>query len=223
MKYKEYFPIKKRKLDDRLLDHTRGRNAREHALQRMRDMMNVHLRVNKLKRRLEDPLTPEEMALPGVTVDDFPHDPPGYDRVGEDFSEQQKKILQDLRFSEFLVYSCEMRKYLKLSLADCCVKKVHDDDKDEINLRKCETCDVMICIGNWPDHIRSYYHQILYKYKLKKFEFCWLWRKDRIPHKVEDCDVCQKRRKEIRENKQMAFFDIWHCMILRRIRNIRIT
>ena len=93
MKYKEFFPIKKLKLDEKLLDHNKwSRNAREHALQRMRDIMNVHLRVNKLKRGHEDPLTPEETALPGVTVDDFPHDPPGFDRVGEDHTDSRESF-----------------------------------------------------------------------------------------------------------------------------------
>ena len=87
-----------------------------------------------------------------------------------------------------------MRKYLKLGLADCCVKKPYDDDKDDFDLRKCECCDVMVFIGNWPEHKKSYYHQIMYKYRLKKLEFCWLGRKDRLPHRVDDCDLCKKKK-----------------------------
>ena len=120
LKYNEFFPAKRQKFDVKLKDHkTYGRHSREYALKRMKDMMNTHLRVQKLNKGEEDPLTENEMALPDITIDNIPHDPIGFDRAGEDYSEEQEKILQELRFSEYLIYSTTLRKYLKLGLSDC--------------------------------------------------------------------------------------------------------
>ena len=209
LKYKEFFPAKKAKFDIKLRDHkTYGRGSREYALKRMREIMNTHLRVKKLKEGKEDPLTEDEMALTDITIDTIPHEPIGYDRVGEDYTQEQEKILQELRFSEYLIYSTSLRKYLKLGLSDCCVKRpVEALDKDDYDLRKCMCCDVNIFIAEWPEHIKSYYHQIMLKYRWKKFEYCWLNRKEVLPHRVEQCDVCQKRRQEIKDGKSEAFLD----------------
>ena len=85
---------------------------------------------------------------------------------------------------------------------------MYDDEKhDDFDLRECACCDAKIFIGDWPEHVKSYYHQIMFKYRLKKLAFCWAGNKQIVPHRVEECNTCQKRQKELRNNKDICLLD----------------
>ena len=208
MKYKEFFPMRKQKLDRYLYDRNWKREKREQSLQRLKDLVNVHLRVQKLNRGDDEPLTPEESALPGVTLEEFPHEPTGFNQPGSDYSEEQSKILADLRNSEFLIFSTSLKKYMKIGINEHCVTKVFDDDShDDFDIRECACCQAKIFIGDWPDHVKSYFHQIMFKYRLKMLAFCWAGNKQAKPHRVDECEQCQKRQKELRENQEIRTLD----------------
>ena len=70
-KYFEYWPPKQKRLLARLYEPKRKDDSKEYALKRLKECIGVHLRVNKLNRGDDRPLTESEMPLQGITIDNF--------------------------------------------------------------------------------------------------------------------------------------------------------
>ena len=99
-----------------------------------------------------------------------------------------------MKYSEYLVYSTTMNRYIKLGLHDGNVKEIfsatgHTDD----DLRFCSCCGIYVCLGDWPEHIKSYYHQILFKFTKRMCGCCWYGNKQILPHQVNECTPYVKR------------------------------
>ena len=65
-KFKEWFPNKRQELIDVLRDGGKPIEKKEKAFNRLKNVMNTHLRVNKLRRRSGSPLRKDEEALQGM-------------------------------------------------------------------------------------------------------------------------------------------------------------
>ena len=128
---------------------------------------------------------------------------------GKDFTEEQQLVIKDIKTAEYLVWSAESRKFFRKDISDKWVSQAVDEEKNypEHDLRYCSCCDVKICLGNWPTHIVSQYHQIKFQIRKKMMGFCWFENRAIMPHKVEFCGKCQDRCALIKEKKELTEWD----------------
>ena len=111
----------------------------------------------------------------------------------QDFTVCQQKIEEQIKYTEYLIYSTSMKTYLKRGLRDGDVKTVFNTEGIEDDLRFCVSCRVDVCLGDWPEHITTYFHQINLKYKKRMWGCCWFKDKFIRPHQVKDCSTCKKQ------------------------------
>ena len=267
MKYFEFWPPKQKKLLARLYEADRKDESKEYALKRLKECIGVHLRVNKLNRGDDRPLTEAEMPLQGITIENFKNKSPEnvepqpaenvhvqsqhaetvelihpesvesekclqksvssesekcvqksvpsesekcvqnqsdlvqavpvrgqmdyYDPDG-DFTICQNKIANEMKYTEYLIYSTSMKTYLKRGLHDSDVKWIYNAEGIEDDMRYCISCQVDVCLGDWPEHIKTYYHQINLRFKKRMWGCCWWQDKFIRPHQIKDCTTCKK-------------------------------
>ena len=102
---------------------------------------------------------------------------------GKDYSLAQGRVRDQMNLSDYLILGDD-RKYFKACLNDSNVRFPLDDNKhrDE-DVRVCHICDnTRIFLGDWPLHIRSYYHQIKFAIRKKLAGCCFLRNKHIRPH-----------------------------------------
>ena len=103
--------------------------------------------------------------------------------AGSDFSICQQKIETDMKYTEYLVYSTSLKTYLKRGLRDSDVKAINTvEGMVEEDVRFCCSCSVGVCLGDWPEHIKTFYHQIQLKFHKRMWGCCWYKNKFRKPH-----------------------------------------
>ena len=230
--FKVFFPRKREQLLHRLGDDRYGKDARKHVARRLQDLVNNHNRVRKLNSGNTEPLFPEEettfdvdkmlevapksdpewMPPPPSQNDQVqtPFDLPpcaDFQRPGEDCSERQEKMVAEIRAEEFLVYSTESKKFFRIALNDGIAVPVDDRKHPMEDLRYCQCCDVHIFLGDWMQHLTSYWHQIQLKIRTKLLGFCWYDNKSVAPHQVENCNSCKERTEYLRSKPDLYKWD----------------
>ena len=281
-KYFEYWPPKQKRLLAWLYESKRKDDSKEYALKRLKECIGVHLRVNKLNRGDDRPLTESEMPLQGITIDNFKKkceenaesvqpqpaenvqgpvqsepaetvqliDPQSvqshesvesesgdksekcetgnsvenqseivqavpvrgqmdyYDPDGN-FTVCQNKIENQMKYTEYLIYSTSMKTYLKRGLHDSDVKCISNAEGIEDDMRYCISCQVDVCLGDWPEHIKTYFHQINMKFKKRMWGCCWWKDKFIRPHQIKDCTTCQKMSQKQKTRQDMNVEDLF--------------
>ena len=128
----------------------------------------------------------------------------------KDFSICQQKIECDMKYTDYLVYSRSMKTYLKKSLRDSDVKAINTVlGMVEKNVRFCLSCKVEVCLGDWPEHIATYYHQINLKFHKMIWGCCWYKNKFTKPHQVKECSTCLKQTAKQKERRDLDVEDLF--------------
>ena len=96
-------------------------------------------------------------------------------------------------------------KHFRACINDSNVRLPLDDTTHrEEDVRVCFICDnTRILLGDWPNHIRGYYHQIKYAIQKKLHGCCFLTDKHIRPHLWNQCDVCLERREDLRQKPEL--------------------
>ena len=222
-KFKEFFPILRDDHVKAIHDPLTSESAKRIRLDKLEKLIDTHSRVLKLQRGDETPLTDSEkihLELPDPptekpetsqqgTASGTTDKPIDYQTPGSDHSEFQRIMTDKIKFQEYLVMAPGMKKFVRLSLRDNCVTQPHEDtDHLEFEQRHCDCCHLKVFIGDWPDHLKSYYHQIIYQFRVKMLGFCWFGRKDIAPHIKEECQTCTSRTQRHRLVEVYPLHDI---------------
>ena len=122
--------------------------------------------------------------------------------------EIQNRIDEKLKQIDFVYYL--PGKFVKLKM---CVNDrkmnghVPVDYDGEDQHRYCQSCKVNVKMSEWPKHISTMYHQIMFKYRCLRLSFCWTGFNGRRPHIPSQCDTCLNRLDRNTDNKDILLED----------------
>ena len=120
----------------------------------------------------------------------------------------QTRIDNKLKDIDFIYYLPGKHVKLKKCVGD---RKMNDkvavDYDGEEQKRYCASCKVNVKLTDWPQHISTMYHQIMFKYRGLRLSFCWTGFNGRRPHIPSQCNTCLSRLDRNTSDRDMLLED----------------
>ena len=127
---------------------------------------------------------------------------------GGSCKEIQNRIDEKLKDIDFVYYLPGKLVKLKMCVHDRKMNgKVPVDYDGEEQRRYCESCKVNVKLTDWPQHISTMFHQIMFKYRVLRLSFCWTGFNGRRPHIPSECNTCLSRLDRNSDDKDMLLAD----------------
>ena len=127
---------------------------------------------------------------------------------GGSCKEIQDRIDNKLKYIEFIYYLPGKHVKLHMCVAD---RKMNSKvpvgyDGDEAK-RYCASCKTNIKLTDWPQHLSTMFHQVMFKYRALRLSLCWTGFNGRLPHIPSECNTCLTRLDKNSSDKDILMED----------------